>query len=317
MIDVCICTHNPRIDTLKKVIASIANQSEKLQIRVLLIDNASIPALDKTILSLLTQEGIKAKVIYEPIPGLQQARLAAIKNSKEDWVLWVDDDNELDIDYVRSGLLFIKEHPEVGCFSGKLLLPNYVKHAKWINSFLPYVGIRDLGETEIISKADYWTPAEPPGAGVFTNKKILNRYFNRSITERDFFKLGRTGSGGLASCDDSLMMRGAFLDNLSCAYVPGLSLIHHIDTKKRFKFKYLLKLMYAYGSSHVLLESLLTDSQIATPIHYSSRKFFLKLLLEAAKGLTGRPTVFSLGMMAYHLGSRAEYIRQNANKQGA
>ena len=205
-------------------------------------------------------------------------------------------------------------HPEVGSFGGRLLLPNTIKHKKWFAPFLPYIGIRDLGDELMVEQVDQWTEAEPAGAGAWVHRKVMDEYIRRSEEDVSFFKLGRTGTSGLASCDDSMMMRGAIRCGLSCAYVPTLKLRHHIDYARRSRIRYLMSLMYAYGVSHVVLETLLNGPQ-AIPTYYSSRKSFFRLLLSALKGAGEQSFVFGVGMVAYHLGTRTEHLRQHKVKQ--
>lgn len=311
MIDVCVCTHNPRKDVLSLVVAALANQNADADsFRVIVVDNASSPPLTEETIAPLIQRGIETKLIYESKPGLQHARIAASTCFSSDWVLWVDDDNELSPDFISTGLGFMHSHPEVGCFGGKLLLPPGVKYKKWVDPFLPYLGIKNIDDDLTIESVDRWTIAEPAGAGSWVHRKVLEQYVARSKTEIDFFKLGRTGHSGLASCDDSIMMRGAFRCGLSCAYVPALQLNHHIDLLKRSKFGYLIRLMYAYGASHVLLETMLNGPQ-QIPEYYSSKRQFLKMLLYAGKSAANQSLAFGIGIAAYHLGVRAEHFRQH------
>ncbi len=315
MIDVCICTHNPRRDVLALTISALANQNAEPNVfRVVVVDNASSPALSETILEPLAHRGISTLLIRESKPGLQHARIAATRHSSSDWVLWVDDDNEPSPDFIKNGMDFIKMHPEVGCFGGRLLLPNTAKHKKWFTPFLPFIGIRDPGNELMIEQVDRWTDAEPAGAGAWVHRKVMDEYIRRSEADESFFKLGRTGTNGLASCDDSIMMRGAIRCGMSCAYVPSLELRHHIDFARRSRFSYLIRLMYAYGISHVILESMLNGSQ-DTPPCYASKKHFLRLLLGVAKEGAQQSLAFGIGLVAYHLGVRSEYLRQGTVKK--
>jgi Glycosyl transferase family 2 len=310
MLSVCVCTHNPRRAVLALVIESITKQSVPFDdISVTVVDNASSPPLDRSVLDPLLQRGVSSRLIQEPTPGLQHARIAALRNTNSEWVLWVDDDNELFPDFIKIGLDFIAKHPEVGCFGGKLLLPLTKRVAKWVTPFLPYLGIKDAGNILLIERIDHWTPVEPAGAGAWVHRKVLDAYLRQAETDEAFFELGRVGGRGLASCDDSMMMRGAIRCDLACAYVPSLRLYHHIDTEKRFNFRYLVRLMYAYGVSHVVLESVCSGPQ-AIPDYYSSKKQFLKLLWGIAKEGKKQSLAFGIGMAAYHLGSRTEHFRQ-------
>ena len=110
--------------------------------RVIVVDNASNPPISETAFEILNSSGISVKVIRESLPGIAHARAAAAKASDAEWVLFVDDDNELESDYIVNGLRVIRTYPTVGCFGGKLLLPDSIKPPKWTSSFFPFPGYK-------------------------------------------------------------------------------------------------------------------------------------------------------------------------------
>lgn len=309
MIDVCICTHNPRPDTLAKVLASILNQTVgRDEYRFLIVDNASSPPLNESLLTQFMAQGIKARMVHEPLPGIARARLRAIQETQAEWLLFVDDDNELRNDYIVEGMKFATMHKDLGCFGGKLLLSKNLLPAAWVKPFLPYLAIKDIGDEIILGKSTSWGNWEPPTAGAFIKRSVLDLYRQRAESDENIFKLGRTGKRNLSSCEDSLIMRGAFSLDLSNAYNPKMVLYHHLDAK-RFNFKYLIRLMYAYGVSHVILESMLNGAQ-SIPSYYASKKQFSSLLWREAKGSSKLSLAFGIGIAAYHLGARSEHRNQ-------
>lgn len=310
MIDVCVCTHNPRPGILARVLASIQAQTVGGDaFRLLIVDNASSPPLDESLLVPFAASGIKARLVREPLPGIARARLRAILETDAEWLLFVDDDNELTPQYIAEGMLFANNFPDVGCFGGKLLLPSNIRPARWIEPFLPYLAIKDIGVEPVIGKSAAWGPWEPPTAGAFIKRPVLSLYVQRAQSDEKLFRLGRKGSKNLSSCEDSLIMRGASSVDLANAYNPGMVLYHHLDTR-RFNLFYLIRLMYAYGLSHVLLETLLNGPQ-PVPEYYFSRKLFLRLLFDAAKSAANQSLAFGIGIAAYHLGTRNGHLRPN------
>mgnify|MGYP001065828082 CR=1 FL=1 len=315
MIEVAICTHNPSPSTLSIVLNSLARQtSGPGSYRVLLVDNASSPPLTDECLTPLRQAGIDARLVTEPTPGLSRARIKAIEETSEEWLLFVDDDNELSATFIADGLDFISKHPEVGCFGGKLILPAHLTPPSWVTPFLPYLGIKDFGNEIIINKTvDGWGPWEPAGAGAWVHRKVLTEYRRRSLHDENFFALGRTGKSNLASCDDSLLMRCAYRIDMANAYVPQLSLKHHLSPH-RFKFSYLIRLMNAYGRSHVVLENVLKGQQ-QTANYYATITNFRKLVPHIFTLARKKSLPFALGQIAYHIGARSEYRRQREKKR--
>lgn len=308
-VDICICTHNPRLELLRTVIFSIARQELiPASISVLLIDNGSKPALDSALLDPLIATGIPCRIVQEPQLGLSKARIRAIQETDGEWILFVDDDNELNPDFIERGLAFIRDNQDVGCFGGRLLLPNTIQPTNGVKCFLPYLGIKDEGNAVIFGTGEQWGPWEPAGAGAWVHRKVLDEYRRLSQVDGRLFKLGRTGKGNLASCDDSIMMRGSRQIGLKNAYVPDLVLRHHLD-QSRFSYRYLIRLMRAYGVSHVVLEAVLKGPQ-PIPEYYKSRGKYLKMLLAIILVESRKSVPFAMGMVAYHLGARKEYFAQ-------
>jgi len=307
-LDVCICTHQPREDILALVVAALARQDvESAAFRVLLVDNASAPPLDHSVLAPLEQRGVQVRVVREERLGLSHARMRAISETDGDWVLFVDDDNELQTDYLAVGLRFSRAHTEVGCFGGRLQLPTDLTPPPAAEPFLAYLGIKDAGDETLICASKRWGPWEPAGAGAWVHRRVLLQYAQHAKESSDVHRLGRKGTNIPASCDDSLMMRSAHRIGLANAYVPQLVLTHHLD-RQRFRRDYLLRLMRAYGASHVLLEHLLApDIPLSGPYTSVPRTVALALL-DFIKGAR-HTLLFGIGRFSYHLGARDEYLR--------
>ncbi|MBN1546373.1 MAG: hypothetical protein JW902_06915, partial [Syntrophaceae bacterium] len=149
----------------------------------------------------------------------------------------------------------IRQRPEIGCFGGKLELPAGFRVPQWVLPLLPFLAIRDFGDEEITNIADYWGQWEPATAGGFIRREVLGVYAQRIQDDPKTHVLGRKGNKTLNSCEDSLMMAGAFDLGFACSYQPSLKLYHHLKPD-RFRISYLVPLMYGYGRSEVMLDFL-------------------------------------------------------------
>ena len=107
-------------------------------------------------------------------------------------------------------------------------------------------------------------------------------------------------------------MRCAIAVGRSSAYEPSLVLQHHLASH-RFRFRYLLRLMYCYGVSHALLEFLLKGPQ-PIPAIYGTRTAFFKLLVWTFKLERSKPVQFIASKVAYHFGARRQYHLQHLKK---
>src|SRR5258706_13145188 len=95
---VIICTHNPRADYLKRVLGALKAQTlPKEQWELLLIDNASKESISK--LCDLTWHP-QARHVREDELGLTAARLRGIAESMGNVLVFIDDDNLLEEDYL-------------------------------------------------------------------------------------------------------------------------------------------------------------------------------------------------------------------------
>jgi hypothetical protein len=95
---------------------------------------------------------------------------------------------------------------------------------------------------------------------------VLERYRARVTGDPAVTALGRKGRSGFGSCEDTLMMYGACALGFESGYEPGLTLVHHLDPR-RFRFRYMVRLMYGYGRSLVRLERLTAgERRITAPV---------------------------------------------------
>lgn len=308
---VCICTHAPRMALLERVIASVAAQTQADEgFSVLVVDNASAPPLDAGVLRPLAAAGIPARLVVEPIPGLTRARLRAIGETDTDWILFVDDDNVLTPTLLAEGLAFVHRQPNVGCVGGKLLLPDEIRCPAWARPYLPYLGIKDLGDEPQSGASAEWQEWEPPGAGLLCRREILDRFAEKAEQDAAAFALGRTGTGNLASCDDALLTSLAFELGMATAYNPAMVLYHHIG-EQRLRLRYLLRLMAGYGRSHVELARV-RHGKAETPPYYASAPALLATLIYSLTKNAPRSLRFAAGMLSYHIAGWRAYRSETA-----
>ncbi len=258
-LDVFICTHNPKPKIFSLVLQAIANQTlDKSVYKVWIIDNASYPAIQNSSLTPLTQSGVEFEILREPKLGIIFARTLAMRSGNSDIILFVDDDNELSPNYLETALNIMQNHTEIGMCGGKLLLPQNYTYPSWTELILPYLAIKDAGEESIsgFCENNYdWKIWEPPTAGSAIRRSITPILFTIQEKIPKSLILSRRGRG-LLSCEDSLIAYSVYQSGLECSYQPTLQLNHHIHSG-RFKFIYLLRLMFGYGRSYVLLRKAL------------------------------------------------------------
>jgi glycosyltransferase involved in cell wall biosynthesis len=261
---ICICSHNPRGEVLyRKVLPALQRQTVAIKgLSLLIVDNASDPPIDLAACCEAAGSRVDVRLVREAELGVVHARARVAADTSTQWILFIDDDLEIAEDYIEKGLRIIANNPEIGCFGGKLELPNHLKPTSWVRPLLPFLAIRDAGDEPITRCTSEWGPWEPPSAGCFVRRRVLLRYLTRVRTDANTHRLGRKGRRSLFSCEDALIMRGACEDGLSCSYQPTLLAHHHLDDR-RFRFSYLLRLMYGYGRSTVVLSRVLRPERVS------------------------------------------------------
>ena len=260
MIEICLCTHNPRRAVLDVVLRSIANQVvPDGGFLFLLVDNASSPAVPEAVLGPLRNRGISCRLVQESRPGIFHARNRAMRESQQPLILWIDDDTEFPPDHVTKCLTIARQHPEIGCFGGKLLLSLDCRFPAWTVSLHPWLAIIDRGDEPITKKTDQWGFWEPPTAGAVVRREVIARYLEFVDTLPAKYSIGQVGDKNLMRGEDSLLMRMADRAGFACSYQPVLWGIHHL-APRRFSLGYLLRLLFGYGRSYVCLERVFGNS---------------------------------------------------------
>lgn len=311
MLQVCICTHNPRPEVFHKVLAALRRQTRVDAFEVIIVDNASQPAIEAWACRDGLGPDIPLRIERENALGITAARARAVDTSTTNWVLFVDDDTELAPDYVEQGLAVIATNPEIGCFGGKLVLPGYLRPSPWTRPLLPFLAIKDLGEEPMTSLADEWRSCEPPTAGAFVSRPVLERYRGVVRGNRLAQLLGRKGHKGLRSGEDALMMRGAYALGLSVSYQPALKLVHHLNPS-RLRFRYLVKLMWGHGRTLFVLDRIVS-SERGRSWHgqHRSAASAVRFLFRAVSSEIHKSIRYAFCMLAFRLGYRWDLIVPN------
>lgn len=256
MLDLCICTHNPRPAILRRCLDAIETQLSPPPFRLLLVDNASQPPLTESLLDGLRKRGVPTALIREQRLGLTAARLAAFKQSSGDWLVFIDDDNVVAPNFLQLGAEFARTHPEVGAFGGRISLAPDLNVPQWMTPLLGSMGVKEEGNEILINSTIEWGRHDPPGAGLWVRRVLLERFVDRTRANSAVFDLGRRGNG-LGSCEDAVLVKGARDLGFYNAYVPALRVIHYLKPE-RFTFSHAIRSLIAYGRFIALYEQIMT-----------------------------------------------------------
>jgi glycosyltransferase involved in cell wall biosynthesis len=250
-LSVIICTHNPRMDYLRRTLdALLAQTLPKEQWELLLIDNNSKePVAALWDLSWHPQ----GRHIHEKELGLTNARLRGIKESAAELLVFVDDDNVLAPDYLSNALKRSRSHPCVGAFGGTITAEFESKPEDWISAVLPILAIVNVTHEQWTCSAGTGAQMVAPcGAGMVIRKAVAIYYAGKVVTDPLRRGLDRKGAS-LSSAGDIDMALCACALGMAVGRFPDLHLTHLIAAR-RLKQDYILKLVEEAVFSDMILK---------------------------------------------------------------
>lgn len=232
-ISVLIPTHNPRADYLGRTLAALRAQTlTRSSWELLLIDNCSSPALSPDLVGWHPH----GRVVPAPVLGLTHARLAGFAATQAGILVWADDDNLLEADYLQIVLDVFSNSPRLGAAGGKSIPEYETPPPSWYRPDLAPIGCRDLGDRQMEA---CWNPSQerlypdcaPIGAGLAIRKDAMSSWVravqNNSLRQQ----LGRTGAA-LTSGEDNDINLTLLSDGWMLAYLPNLRLTHLIPARR-------------------------------------------------------------------------------------
>jgi glycosyltransferase involved in cell wall biosynthesis len=287
---VIICAHNPRPHYLHRVLEGLRNQalpSERWEL--LLIDNGSKEPLTSKSLNLVWHP--HSRVIREEQLGLSSARLRGMQEATADLLIFVDDDNVLDPDYLSRAIRIKREWPVLGVWGSGATFPEFeVEPAENVRDYLYMLALRDVNSARW-SNVIPCVGARPWGAGQCVRARVAIAY--REYVANSPIKLNDRRGAELSSGGDVEICFVACSLGLGVGIFPELKLTHLIP-KERVKEDYLVKLAEGIGTSAQLLaykwEKILPVSPFSGPVEILR---VLKNLL-VRKGITRRMYLASL-----------------------
>ena len=253
-LSVILCARNPRRDALLESLTALACQKEPgPPWDVIVVDNGSRPPLAPESPSW----PLKVTVVEETRPGQPLARVAGIRAASGKILVFVDDDNVLDVDYLANVWRLFEEDTTLGACGGRItpVLDREVPPSR--KAFLPWLaGHRDWGAEPVFSPPEEngWGIWEPVGAGLACRRELAELYVQELDAVPASRLLGRSDQSLLGG-DDSLLVRGVYRLGLRMAYRPELHL-RHLILSTRLTARYLRQLVFDAGRSAAVLERL-------------------------------------------------------------
>jgi glycosyltransferase involved in cell wall biosynthesis len=250
MISVIICTHNPCLNYLRRCIAALETQTLPVdEWELVLVDNASESGKEPR---LELSWHPHARSVREPRLGLTPARLRGICEATGGLLVFVDDDNVLDSDFLEIALRVSKEKQFLGSWSGQCRPAFEEKPPEWTRRYWGNLVIRQFDE-DVWSNLPRLPDSMPCGAGLCVRRDVALQYRHLHESGRRSFQFDRTGAALLSGGDNDLA---------ACACDIGLGLgliaalkLQHLIPPQRLTADYISRLAEGIAFTSTLLDA--------------------------------------------------------------
>lgn len=244
-VTVVLCTRNPRREVLARALAAIAAQTLPAAAwELVVVDNASDPPLE---LPPLDSGGIRCRCVVEPAIGLTAARIRGIHEATGDLVVFVDDDNLLDPDYLAEAAALAETRPDLGAFGGRISPEFAIDPPAWLAPFRSFLAIIDF-DRDAWSQRTFPHDVLPCGAGMCIRRELAEAWARAVAADPCRMALGRTGDS-LASAEDTDMALSCIDQGYATGRFTALHLTHVIPAG-RLTLEYQLRLAHGLGLSY-------------------------------------------------------------------
>ncbi|OLP17815.1 family 2 glycosyl transferase [Leptolyngbya sp. 'hensonii'] len=235
-ISVIICTHNPWLAYLNQVLSALQGQTLPVQQwELIVVDNASAQSLASRI-DLSWHPA--ARLVREERLGLTAARLSGFQAARGDLLVYVDDDNVLDANYLTQVLQIFTEFEGLGAIGGKSLPEFEVAPKPWVSEFYKVLALRDFGDEPLVHMGSFGTLSQntypdfaPAGIGLAVRRQAFLSYTQWVTADCRRLALGRTGNQ-LTSGEDNDIILTLLNAGWGVGYFPQLQLKHLIPARR-------------------------------------------------------------------------------------
>ena len=246
-ISIIVCCYNSEL-RLPKTLESLAKQeiNQKIPVELIVVNNAST---DRTKDITLSEWGkyhthFLFRIIDEETPGQMFARQRGGLESQYEYILFCDDDNCLQPNYLQTAFELMESNSRIGALSGQTIAVSDIEFPEWFPDFQISWAVGKQANTsgDVSYKGWIW------GAGLMTRRELLNNVLDR---KHPFLNQGRTGNI-LTSGDDCEICKRILLAGYSLYYDESLLLYHYIPSN-RLTWAYKTNLFSAIELSNPVL----------------------------------------------------------------
>lgn len=242
---IIICSYNPDDRLLKRCLNAVQLLNiDGFTAEIILVDNNSdVPLVNLPYVTSFLNERPASKVIHVKMQGLNYARMAGIKASKGNYIVFFDDDNEPDMQYLQALRKLHQNYGHVAAWGPGHVDVDFIDGI--VDSGIAHYAreaFQERHETHTTyANQRSWQACYPFGTGLCLNKSYFEEYI--SLVEKGQFSLSDRKGNQLSSGGDTQMVLYSISKGTAAGVCPDLKLIHMVPGK-RTTFEYLKRLTY-------------------------------------------------------------------------
>lgn len=233
---IIICTYNPEERILARVLGAIADLDleQDTGLECVIVDNNSTLAVSEMdCVKVFLKKCTWAKVITEPEPGKTFALLAGLQATIANNIIIVDDDNELDKNYLKILRKYFDTYSCVAVWGpGRIIVDFTDPVPEWFsNDFRSLFIERNFRHTQYGCALETYPTFFPYGLGMAVKRSILDRYY-QEVKKGRLTSVDRKGSCLSCGAGDLQIVWEACKIGLAAGTTPELKMKHLISSRK-------------------------------------------------------------------------------------
>jgi glycosyltransferase involved in cell wall biosynthesis len=271
-VSVIVCCYNSEsliTDTLYHIAGQKTNTLSNWEL-IIVDNNCTDNTIEKAVTVWESLTTVPLHIIEEKKPGLMHARIAGVSRANFSFIVFCDDDNHLDKNYLQKSYEVMNSDKKIGVVGGISEGVFETEPPKWFKYLQSGYAVGEQAEQRgdiTDSKGHVW------GAGMVCRTEVM-----RKILSESFITSGRKGND-LLSGDDTEICYKVIKEGYRIVYEPELSL-KHLIVKKRLNWKYAIRMEKGHVKTVIKLADLKNSSkQNKEPVsQLKNYKDFLYLL---------------------------------------
>jgi glycosyltransferase involved in cell wall biosynthesis len=238
-------TYNPDLVIIKRVLQSIQRVQipESIEMEYLVIDNKST---SDWLIELKDEiKSFPFQVIEEKRQGLTFSRIKGFELAKGDWIICVDDDNELKSNYLIELQTLIADYPQVCVWGPGKIAVEYLQGApEWVINYKGLFQEKNFSTVQY-GNEHHWMFYYPAGTGMCLSSKVAQAYLSH-VASGKMTASDRKGKS-LSSGGDSQVVYAGILSGKAAGVAPSLQANHLIGEGKT-NLEYMKRLNFGVSS---------------------------------------------------------------------